>query len=349
MGYTEPAPGPPEASVKPTAIVAAALLAGFGSMALVASQPTPAPRANPFLHDVPVPPDNPHDEAKVALGAQLFFDPRLSRDGTISCATCHDPAKAWANHDQVDVGIDGKTGTRNSGTILDAAYMAVQFWDGRAATLEEQALGPIENPVEMGDTLHNVVAKLSAIDGYRTQFAAVFGTGVTPDGIARAIAAFERTVLSGPAPYDRYLAGDRSALSPPAIRGLRIFNGKARCRTCHGGPMLSDHSFHNIGVGMDRDDPDLGREAVTGNPRDRGRFKTPSLRNVALTWPYMHDGSVATLAEVVAFYDRGGIPNPNLDIFIMPLELTEAEQGDLVTFLEALTGTLPAIERPALP
>jgi cytochrome c peroxidase len=315
----------------------------------VATQSHQALRANPALPAVPVPSDNPQTDAKAALGAQLFFDPRLSRDATISCATCHAPQWAWANHNPVDIGIEGRRGRRNSGSILDAAYMEFQFWDGRARTLEEQALGPIHNPDEMGETLEDVVRKLNAIPGYRAQFTQVFGGEVTEDRIAKAIAAFERTVLSGPSPFDRYAAGDREAMPPEAVRGLRVFNGRGRCRTCHGGPMLSDQGFHNVGVGMDRPTPDIGREAVTKDPRDRGRFKTPTLRNVALTWPYMHDGSLRTLAEVVAFYNRGGIPNPGLDIFIMPLELSDADQRDLVAFLEALTGTLPEIERPVLP
>jgi cytochrome c peroxidase len=315
----------------------------------VALQASSRMQANPALPPVPIPPDNPQTEAKVALGKQLFFDPRLSADDTVSCATCHDPGMGWANHNPVDVGIQGRKGTRNSGTILDAAYMDFQFWDGRAKTLEEQSLGPIHNPVEMGSTLEDVVRKLGAIEGYRAQFKAVFGTEVTTDGIAKAIAAFERTVLSGPSPHDRYVAGDRSAMPASAVRGMRLFNGKARCRTCHGGPMLSDQGFHNIGVGMDRPQPDIGREAVTKDPKDRGRFKTPSLRNVALTWPYMHDGSVRSLADVVEFYDAGGVPNPTLDIFVMPLELTDDERKDLVAFLEAMTGSLPTIDRPALP
>ena len=315
---------------------------------VTASQPAPL-RANPALPPVVIPEDNPQTEAKVALGRQLFFEPRLSGDDTISCATCHDPAMAWANHSPVDTGIRGQRGTRNSGTILDAAYMGFQFWDGRAATLEAQALGPIHNPMEMGATLDDVVRKLSAIEGYRLQFAAVFGSEVTADGIARAIAAFERTVLSGPSSYDRYAAGDKQAMTEAAIRGLRIFGGKARCRTCHGGPLFSDQGFHNLGVGMDRPQPDVGREAVTKDSRDRGRFKTPGLRNAALTCPYMHYGSVRTLADVVALYDRGGVPNPTLDVFVTPLDLTDAEQHDLVAFLEALTGSLPAIDRPALP
>lgn len=325
------------------------VLAVVLSVTSLASHAVSSMQANPALPPVPIPPDNPQTDAKVALGRQLFFDPRLSADDTISCGTCHEPEHAWANHNPVDIGIRGKKGARNSGTILDTAYMDFQFWDGRARTLEEQALGPIHNPVEMGSTLDDVVRKLGAIEGYRTQFKAVFGAEVTTDGIAKAIAAFERTVLSGPSPHDRYVAGDRSAMPPSAVRGLRLFNGKARCRTCHGGPMLSDQGFHNIGVGMDRPEPDIGREAVTKDPKDRGRFKTPSLRNVALTWPYMHDGSFRSLADVVAFYDAGGVRNLTLDIFVMPLELTDDEQKDLVAFLEALTGSLPTIDRPGLP
>lgn len=298
---------------------------------------------------VPIPADNPQTEAKVALGAQLFFDPRLSADGTISCATCHDPAMAWANHNATDTGINGRTGNRNSGTVLDAAFMDYQFWDGRAKSLEEQALGPIHNPVEMGETLGNVVRKLDAIPGYRDQFRRVFGTGVTTDGIAKAIAAFERTVVSGPSPYDRYLQGDRSALSPAARRGLEIFEGKGNCSACHNGPMLSNQSFHNLGVGMHKTEPDIGREAVTRDPSDRGAFKTPTLRNVALTWPYFHDGSAKTLDDAIATYDAGGLANPNLDAVVVPLHLTEAERKDLRAFLEALTGTLPKIATPRLP
>jgi cytochrome c peroxidase len=298
---------------------------------------------------VPIPPTNPQTAAKVQLGAQLYFDPRLSADRTISCASCHEPSTAWANHNQTDTGIKGQVGTRNSGTILDAAYMNFQFWDGRATSLEEQALGPIHNPIEMGETLENVVHKLNLIPGYLTQFHVVFGTDVTEDGIAKAIAAFERTVVTGPSPYDRYVAGETTALSAAAQRGMAVFSGKGRCVLCHGGPMLSDQSFHNLGVGMSREKPDMGREAVTKNPQDRGRFKTPTLRNVALTWPYFHDGSARSLDDVLEFYDRGGQPNGNLDSVVRPLRLTDGEQADLKAFLEALTGTLPAIAKPALP
>ena len=305
--------------------------------------------ANPALPPLAIPPDNPQSEAKIALGAQLYFDPRLSVDNSISCATCHAPETAWANHDKVDTGVGGRMGTRNSGTVVDAAYMTFQFWDGRAHTLEEQALGPIHNPVEMGETLEHAVRKLNAIAGYKAQFHHVFGTAVTADGIAKAIAAFERTVLSGPSPYDRFVAGDRAAMSESAMRGLELFGGQAGCSACHAPPMFSDQSFHNIGVGMGRSTPDIGRESVTNDPADRGKFKTPALRNVALTWPYLHDGSAATLDDVVELYDSGGVPNPTLDRRITPLGLTVPQQKDLVAFLRSLTGTLPRIERPVLP
>jgi cytochrome c peroxidase len=305
--------------------------------------------ANGPLPPVPVPPDNPQTDAKVRLGAQLYFDTRLSADNTISCATCHDPKTGWANPHPTDTGIRGQVGGRNSGTILNAAYMRVQFWDGRAATLEEQAVGPIHNPIEMGETLENVVRKLNGIPGYKAQFNAVFGTDANSDGIAKAIAAFERTVVSGPAPYDRWLAGEKTAMTPAAVRGLGLFNGKGHCSPCHSGPTFSDQGYHNIGVGMDRKNPDLGREVVTKDPRDRGRFKTPGLRNCALTPPYLHTGSEKTLADVIAYYDRGGIANPNLDPLMLPLNLTPREKSDLVAFLEALTGTQPNITPPALP
>jgi len=305
--------------------------------------------ANTSPPPVPIPADNPQTDAKIRLGAQLYFDTRLSADNTISCATCHDPKTGWANHNPTDTGIKGQVGGRNSGTIIDSAYMTFQFWDGRAGSLEEQALGPIHNPIEMGETLENVVRKLNAIPGYKEQFQQVFGTDVTTDGIAKAIASFERTIVSGPSPYDRYIAGDKKAMSAAAIRGMEIFNGKGHCSPCHSGPMFSDQSFHNIGVGMDAAEPNVGREAITKDPNDRGKFKTPGLRNVALTHPYLHTGMEKTLMDVVAFYDKGGIKNPNLDPLMLPLNLTQREKEDLVAFMEALTGTLPDVKAPPLP
>jgi cytochrome c peroxidase len=295
---------------------------------------------------VPVPPDNPQTDAKIRLGAQLYFDTRLSADNTISCATCHDPRTGWANPHPTDTGIRGQVGGRNSGSIIDAAYMRFQFWDGRESSLEGQALGPIHNPIEMGETLENVVTKLNAIPGYREQFAEVFGTDANTDGIAKAIAAFERTIVSGPSPYDAYLQGDLAAMTPVAVRGMQLFNGKGHCTPCHSGPLFSDQGFHNLGVGMDKPQPDLGRYDHTKNPADKGKFKVPTLRNVAVTPPYLHDGSAKTLLEVIEVYDRGGVANPWLDPMVLPLNLTKQEKDELVAFLEALTGPVPEIDVP---
>jgi cytochrome c peroxidase len=301
------------------------------------------------LPPVPIPADNPQTDAKVRLGMQLYFDTRLSADATISCATCHDPRTGWANPHPTDTGIKGQVGGRNSGTIINSGYMRYQFWDGRAGSLEEQALGPIHNPIEMGETLENVVTKLGEIPGYKQQFREVFGTDVTTDGIAKAIAAFERTIVSGASPFDLYMRGDRSAMSPAAARGMHLFNGKAHCTPCHSGPLFSDQSFHNLGAGMNKEKPDLGRYDHTKKEEDKGRFKTPTLREIALTPPYLHDGSEKTLMDVIDFYNRGGAENPNLDPLMMPLKLTEEEKEDLVAFLEALTGPALKMEVPEFP
>ena len=302
--------------------------------------------ANGLLPPVPAPPDNPQTDAKIRLGKQLYFDTRLSADNTISCATCHDPRTGFSNPNPTDTGIKGQVGGRNSGTIINAAYMRFQFWDGRAGSLEEQALGPIHNPIEMGETLENVINKLNAIPGYKEQFNQVFGTDASAEGIAKAIASYERTVISGPSPYDLWLMGDKSAMTKAAVRGLRIFNGKGHCTPCHSGPMFSDQSFHNLGAGMDKPNPDLGRFSQTKNPTDTGRFKTPTLRNIAETPPYLHTGMEKTLMDVVDFYDRGGTRNPHLDPLVLPLRLTRQEKEDLVEFMKALSGPVPATEVP---
>jgi cytochrome c peroxidase len=303
------------------------------------------------LAPVPVPTDNPLTKEKVELGKQLYFDPRLSCDETVSCASCHDPKKGWSNGEGVATGVRGQKGGRSAPTIINAAYSDLQFWDGRALALEGQALGPIQNPIEMDHKLEECVTKLNKIDGYRQQFQKVFGTDVTPDGIAKAISAFERTILSGDAPYDRFKNGDKSALSAAAQRGMKVFFGKGQCSSCHTGHSFSDFSFHNIGIGMEKEQPDLGRYEVTKVLGDKGSFKTPTLREIARSAPYMHDGRFATLAEVVEYYDKGAFNNPQLDEGIFPLKLTPAEKSDLVTFLtEGLASeSYPDIAPPKLP
>jgi cytochrome c peroxidase len=304
---------------------------------------------NGLMPAVPVPPDNPQTDAKVRLGAQLYFDTRLSADNTISCATCHDPRTGWANPHPTDTGIRGQVGGRNSGTVINSGQMRFQFWDGREPSLEGQAVGPIHNPIEMGETHENVVRKLNEMPGYREQFQTVFGRDADIDGIAKAIAAFERTIVSGPSPYDLYVMGDKTAMSPAAVRGMHLFNGKGHCTPCHSGPMFSDQSFHNLGVGMDAEKPDLGRFDKTKNPADSGRFKTPTLRNIAQTPPYLHDGSAKTLKDEMYVYNMGGTPNEYLDPLVLPLNLTARERADLVAFMEALTGPVAEVKIPTFP
>jgi cytochrome c peroxidase len=303
------------------------------------------------LKPVPVPADNPMTTEKVELGKQLYFDPRLSCDNTVSCASCHDPKKGWSNSAKFATGVRGQVGGRSAPTIINAAYSDLQFWDGRAKLLEGQALGPIQNPIEMDHKLEECVTKLNKIKGYRDQFQKVFGSEVTSENIAKAIAAFERTILSGNAPYDKFKAGDEKALSASAQRGMKLFFGKAHCSACHSGPSFTDEGFHNIGVGMKADKPDLGRYEVTKVEGDKGAFKTPTLREVARHSPYMHDGSLATLEEVIDHYDKGGITNPQLDEEIFPLKLTSEEKANLVSFLkEGLSSAdYPDVAPPKLP
>ncbi len=302
------------------------------------------------------PTDNPPTVETVALGRKLFYDKKLSADGTVACASCHSPEAGFADPRRVSAGIGGKLGTRNSPTVLNAAYSPVQFFDGRAKTLEEQAGGPIANPVEMNLPHEACVTKLNADAEYTKLFQAAFGPGViTMTKLERAIASFERTLLSGNSAFDRYFfGGDLTAMSPAAIRGLELFNNtkKGNCAVCHRigaqNAPFTDGKFHNIGVGFDSDGEltDLGRYAQTKDERDKGAFKTPTLRNIAQTAPYMHDGRQKTLKDVVDFYVGGGTSNPQLDAEIKELKLTGQERADLVAFMESLTGEAPPNSGP---
>lgn len=301
------------------------------------------------LPNVPIPAHNLQVASKVELGKLLFFDTRLSKDGSVSCASCHAPAAGFADPRQFSLGVGGKQGGRNAPPAMNAAYNHLQFWDGRAGSLEEQALGPIQNPIEMAETLPGVVKKLGAVPEYKKRFQEVFGTNVTAEGIARAIAAFERTLISTNSPFDRHVAGDKTALSDSAKRGLELFQGKARCVLCHNGPNFTDNKFHNIGVPQTGPlKEDLGRYAVTKRESDRGAFKTPSLRSVALTAPYMHTGGFKTLEEVMEFYNKGGEQVPGKDVFMSALNLTDQEKKDLVELMKSLTGDLN-VSPPKLP
>ncbi|HEX4945710.1 MAG TPA: cytochrome c peroxidase [Blastocatellia bacterium] len=303
------------------------------------------------LPPVPIPADNPPTAEAIALGRRLYYERRLSSDNTLACGNCHSPYIGFADGLRFAGGVGGKEGARNTPTLLNAAYYLTQFWDGRAASLEQQAGMPIANPIEMNLPHDVCVTKLNADQSYQEAFAKVFGPGpITMNKLQKAIASFERTLLSGNSPFDRYqFGGDQKALSEAAIRGLAIFTDKQRgnCSTCHTigdkFALFTDNLFHNIGVGLDPNGElkDLGRYEQSKNEAERGAFRTPSLRHVAKTAPYMHDGSLKTLQEVVDFYVGGGSSNPNLDKEIKPLTLSAQERSDLVAFLESLTGELP--------
>jgi len=304
------------------------------------------------LPPVEVPADNPMTPEKIELGKLLYFDPRLSKDGTISCATCHNPKEGWSERRATSKGIKDQIGTRNSPTIINSAYHRAQFWDGRAATLEEQALGPIENPIEMGHKLEDMVKELPAIPEYTKRFQTVFGTGVTKDGIGKAIAAFERTILSGNSPYDRFKAGDETALSDGQKRGMQVFVKKGKCVLCHTPPTFSNGRYYNAGVDADKPKPDPGRHDVTKKDRDFGKVRVPHLRDLVDTGPYFHDGSAKALEDAVALMADGGKDNPHLSSMMKGVRramLTEQDRKDLVEFLKALSGDYPVIEPPQLP
>ncbi|MFI4873847.1 MAG: cytochrome-c peroxidase, partial [Blastopirellula sp. JB062] len=312
---------------------------------------------------------------------QLYFDKRLSIDQTISCADCHHPEDGWARETQFGIGVLGQEGNRNSPVSFNRILSGPQFWDGRAATLEDQAIGPIANPIEMGHTHDACVLCLQEIPGYVLQFKKIFGEDkITIESVGKALATFERAIVTGPAPYDyyevqrnfekqlgddieyleeddpelyeKYVAAVKGAkaMSESARRGREIFfSEKGNCTACHAGANFTDEQYHNLGVGMDVENPDLGRYEVTKAEKDKGAFKTPTLRNITQTGPYMHDGSQKTLEEVVEWYAKGGHPNPYLSDKMKKLDLTDQDKKDLVAFMEALTGDFPPVETKRLP
>jgi cytochrome c peroxidase len=341
-------------------LVLCALGAGSGSVQASPSGHAPhgtvtidgvtVPDVGPLPTVVPIPSSNLNYTAKTELGKQLYFDGRLSKNNAISCAFCHNPGTGFADPRQTSIGVGGGVGGRQSPTVYNTGLNHVQFWDGRARSLEEQAIGPIHNPVEMAETHEHVVAKLGKIKGYQQQFRAVFGTDVNLQGIAEAIAAYERTVLSTNSAFDKYVLGAQKAMDEAAVRGLALFKGKARCILCHNGPNFTDNQFHNLGVPqVGPMTEDLGRFAVSRAEKDRGAFKTPTLRSITETAPYMHDGAFKTLEEVVEFMDQGGGSNPNLSPLVKPLNLTAEEKSDLVAFLKALAGEPIPFSMPKLP
>ncbi|MEK4149136.1 cytochrome c peroxidase [Robertmurraya sp. FSL W8-0741] len=296
------------------------------------------------LGEIPVPEDNEMTEEKIALGQMLYFDERLSGNNKLSCASCHAPGAGYGDGLATFIGFEGFEGHRNSPTIINSGYYKENFWDGRAGGLEEQALGPIQAEGEMNQNLDELIEELNAVPGYVDEFNKVFNDKITADNIAKAIATFERTIVVKDTAFDKYLAGDDDAISDEAKEGMKLFVGKASCISCHAGPLLSDHNYHNLG--MEGDD---GRFAVTGNETDKGKFRTSGLRGIADTAPYMHDGSLATLEDVVNYYNTGGGAHPNKSELMKPLNLTQEEVSYLVAFLESMSGDIPMVEKPELP
>jgi cytochrome c peroxidase len=335
-------------------IAVAAICAAPAPNACLAGQPASArkPQLAALPDAVPAPDDNPTTPEKSALGKLLFFDPRLSGDNTMSCATCHLPDKVWGDALGQAKGAGGKELSRNTPSLLNVGFYQTLFWDGRSASLEQQALVPIESPDEMNQNADALVDELAAVPQYRKQFESVFGRPVNKDDVARALAAFQRTLVSRNSPFDRYLAGDKEALSPQAQQGLELFRGESGCIRCHDGPLLSDGKFYRLGIGITIGSGDKGRGEITGERDDLYRFRTPSLRDVARTAPYMHDGSLATLYDVVEFYYRG-VPTrgpDGLELDVAPLvgqSFTEIDP--LVEFLKSLSGEPPDITPPELP
>ena len=306
-------------------------------LALAAQESPPKPPLG--LPPVPWPADNPYSAARVELGRYLFFDPRLSSNSGVSCATCHPTDHAFAGGEPAPLGVTGKKLVRRAPTLINRAYGKVQFYDGRAATLEAQIAGPITNPDEMATTKEAAAGAIARIAGYAPLFGRAFGdTAVTFDRIAKAIASFERTILSGNSSYDRFLAGDKQALSAQARRGQQIFERSGECSECHSGFNFSNEKFASLGIDPADHSPDLGLAAISGKRRDDGKFKVPTLREISRTGPYMHDRRFATLDAVLEFYRKGGIPGSSLDSRIAPFFLDAPAKADLLAFLESLNG-----------
>lgn len=302
---------------------------------------------------MPIPEANPLTAAKVDLGKRLFSDPILSADRSIACSTCHDPERAFTDDRPKAVGVFGRVGSRRVPKLVNRGYGRSFFWDGRIPSLEEQVLEPVGNSLEMDLTLAEAESRLRADASYSAMFATVFDRPPDRSALSMALASYVRTILSGGSRYDRYIAGAAGALNEQERLGLEVFRTKGNCVTCHLGPNLTDERFHNTGIGYeDGQFVDDGRFLVTGRPRDRGAFKTPTLRDVALTAPYMHDGSLTTLERVIDDYDRGGTPNPYLDPEIRKLNLSDGEKDALAAFLRTLNGAIqeglaaPASDEP---
>ncbi len=286
-----------------------------------------------------IPGDNPLTKEKIALGRDMFFDRRLSVDGTVSCDFCHSPILGFSEGRYFASGVFGLKSKRNTITLLNRIFGQEHFWDGRALSIEDVITEHIEDVNVFGNKLGNVVQILSNDKKYQEKFENVFNRDINSDGLSKAIAAFVRTLLSGNSPYDKYVAGNKNALSASAVRGLKLFfSDRLKCSVCHSGPNFTDEKYHKNGTKIDSANPDLGRYLVTNKESDRGKFRTPTLRDISRTSPYMHNGSIKGLNDLIDFYDKGGVPNSYQSPVIKPLRLTKEEKVDLKKFLRSLTG-----------
>jgi cytochrome c peroxidase len=326
------------------------LLVGLSAVTCAAAGPASIETLKAKFHRpnaIPFPKNNPYTDAKAELGHALFFDPRVSGANTMSCATCHNPALGWKDGLPLGVGHDAKQLARNTPTILNLAWADLLMWDGRKDGLEDQATGPMETPAEMNQPVAALLAELTAIPGYRRMFRDAFGNDdITKEKVTQAIATFERTLVSNKAPFDRWIDGDEAAIGASAKRGFELFNGKGNCESCHSGWRFTDDGFHDIGLKSE----DRGRGGqVPSEPSLQYAFKTPTLRNIDQRAPYMHDGSAASLHDVVAHYNDGFVERPSLSPEMHRLGLSEPEIADLIEFMHTLTSRDDAISIPVLP
>jgi cytochrome c peroxidase len=315
----------------------------------------PMPKAAPLpatpaaLPELKVPEDNALTAEKVALGKQLFFDKRLSKDGSASCETCHLPEKGWTDAKALSTKVGGAVNTRHTPTLWNVGYNDLYYWDGRAPTLEKQIEAAWKG--QMGAEPGDIAKAIGKIPGYEVQFKTIFGAEATADSILKALASFVRTLRSGGSPWDKYEAGDKAAVGKEAVRGFELFRNKAGCAACHAPPLYTDNGFHNVGIGFDKPEPDLGRGKTTKDEKDIGAFKTPTLRSVETSGPYFHDGRAGTVEDAVDYMLSGGISdkNPQLDKRMKKVKLSAAERSDLLAFVKALKAPDETFERPTLP
>lgn len=344
-----PAGGAPSASAQASAPASAA------SANVVVSPPPEMPKAPPLpaapegFPAIKTPSDNPLTAEKVMLGKQLFFDKRLSKDGSASCETCHVPEKGWTDGKALSTKVGGAVNTRHSPTLYNVAYNDVWYWDGRAETLEKQIEAAWKG--QMGADPKLIAEKVAKVPLYQVEFKAVFGGEATGETIVKALAAFVRTIWSHGSAWDQYEKGDKKAVSEAAVRGFELFRNKAGCAACHAPPSYTDNGFHNVGIGFDKPEPDLGRGKIAKDEKLDGAFKTPTLRGVSLHPPYFHDGRAATLEGAIDYMLSGGIKDKNktLDPRMKPVKLSAKEREDLIAFVKALEGKVEPFDRPKIP